>query len=319
MGAPARAETPPTNSCYQPQRFVPAVGSLPSDAPAFVFIPEQGWTVRPIADYEIVVRDQDQNVVPVTFEAEGRNYLIRPSRPFRGDRLSVRFHNFCPNIPIAVEEVAIDVGPASALPTTIGTGMLREPVAHYSFLPCLPSQVWMQVEVRLSPEMQAYHAVSRWEVSYRGQTRRIGYGEAQTGDGVVYLGLEDVCGVDTRSVGGDVTIAAHVAGASSDPAPLQLTVEALCPDYQSPKPPPSCHPLPPDAGADRPHDTGAARNEDASVSTPTTPAPPPSRSGRGCHVVAPAGAGSTEASGLAWSLVALVVLGARLGRRRRPR
>lgn len=244
LSAVALAESPPSR-CYRRAEFRPPEetfrkGSLPANAPAMVFIPSQGWGAHPVQDYEIELRDQDQTVVPVSFEAEGDRYLIRPARAMNGPQLSMRYRDLCGSFP-ATYTFPVTVTAPAALPTSAGTARLRNEHADYSGLPsCLPAKVHMVVDVTMSPELRAYRGLTRWEITYKGKTTTVAYGDLQSSDEVAYVQLEDLCGPGVESVGGPVTIAAHVAGATSDPPPLQLTVNARCPYFGTEKAPPAC-------------------------------------------------------------------------------
>ena len=316
---------------------------MPSNAPALVFYPAVGWVPQAVADYQIEVRDQDDTVVPVTLEAEGRGHLIRPMRPLRGMALKVRARNFCTSFPSIMEQT-IPLTPPSPLPTAIGTARLREEARFSAGLPrCLPASVHMVVDVTMTPEMQAYRPVSRWDITYRGKTTRVEYGDLQSSLEVAYVLLEDTCGPDTETVGGPLTIAAHVAGAGSDPPPLEVTISSRCPYYGTEKMPPPCssvdagepsHPEPPvtDAGPAGPGPTidGPGVGADPSpppagldAGAPTDSAAPGTRarSGGGCSLLrADSGARGDrqDARSAPTSIVPVVLVwGLCLGRRRR--
>ena len=272
------------------------------NAPALVFMPPVGWGLRPIADYEIELRDQDQNVVPVTFTPDGAHHLVRPSRELQGAQLSVRYRDFCTSFP-TTSTTTISLAASSPLPTTIGSAALREPIARYlgDHARCLPAGVSMVVDVRMSPELQAYRGVTRWQITYNGRTRSVEYGELQTGVDQAYVALEDTCGSSTETVGGPVTIAAHVAGATSDPPPLTLMVSARCPDFGSPKAPPRCPSvdagLPDaapvvDAGPPVAEPKGGAATSLAPAAT--RPRPPSGVRWRCCSVSSPDAAGAVD-------------------------
>jgi hypothetical protein len=275
---------------------------LPVNAPALVFFPPSGWNYHPIADYEIELRDQDPDVVPVTFQAEGNDiFLIRPGRELRGAELTVKYKDFC--IPLyGMNEQKVALAPASPLPTTIGTAALRGSFADYgggTQPPCLPAPVHMVVDVTMSPELAAYRGVARWTVTYNGRTQLVKYGDLQMSDKVAYVQLDDTCGPTTERVGGPVNIAAHVAGATSDPPPLELTVDARCPDYMSPKAPPPCNGGPPEPTNPRPEPGSSIRDGGADA------APPRARGG--CALAGSPGHSAPDGGGAAPFWLALLI------------
>jgi hypothetical protein len=100
--------------------------------------------------------------------------------------------------------------------------------------------------------------LSRWEITYKGKTTPVAYGDLQSSGEVAYVLLEDVCGPNVESVGGPLTIAVHVAGATSDPPPLQLTVSARCPYFGTYKAPPACSSVEPGPVEPAPSPDGGA-------------------------------------------------------------
>ncbi len=241
VSAAAHAESPPS-PCSRRAEIRPRTGALPVDAPALVFLPAQGWNFHPIGDYAIELRDQDPDVVPVTIDQDGDAYLIRPGRPLRGTELSVRFRDVCTaGGGFSTTERKVPLAPAATPPASIGTAGLRggADFGPLGLPACLPAPVSMVVDVQMSPALQAYRELTRWEIGYRGQTTWVGYGDLQTSGQVAYVPLEDSCGRDDRSVGGPLVLRAHVAGAGDLP-PVQMTIDALCPYYGTEKQPPAC-------------------------------------------------------------------------------
>jgi hypothetical protein len=149
---------------------------------------------------------------------------------------------------------------------------------------------------------------TRWTITYKGKTQRVQYGDLQMNDKVAYVPLDETCGPTTERVGGPLTIAAHVAGASSDPPPLELTVDARCPDYMSPKAPPAC------TGQSAPPAEPGSSIRDGGTE------PSASRTRGGCEVAgSPGSAHDGGVTAWVWLalLTALAIVGIRNGRRSR--
>jgi hypothetical protein len=295
----------PSNPCTRTPGLRPGSdgfrGTLPVNAPALVFFPPTSGSYRAFTDYEIELRDQDQDVVPTTFMSDVDGFLVRPGRELRGGELTVKYKDFC--IPFhSIKEVKVGLTPASPLPTTIGTATQRDAVARYTGAgpTCLPAPVQIVVDVRMSPELAAYRAVTRWQVDYRYKIERVAYGELSMSDEVAFVGLADVCGPNIERVWGSASIAVHVAGASSDPPPLELMIDARCPDFGSPGAPPACNGQPPGPS----NNDGGSSIQDGGTAS--------SARARGCHLAGSPG-GAAVGDRLAWVGMALLTALALVG------
>lgn len=200
---------------------------------------------------------------------------------------------------------AFDVGPATPLPTSLGTthgagrvvGSLDVSTSTGS---CYAKIQAVSIDVRLvpSPELLAWVNTAGFKVQVDGQEYNAAwYGTAKAGaDGILVTKLHAACG--TRVSGDDngptlgvhtVTIHAHVAGATVDPPPVTTTLNFSCTDER----------VEVDAGlsedADSPHsgdhDAGSAGNETLAADN----------GGSGCACTA-TGQGANEGAGRAGAL-----------------
>jgi hypothetical protein len=299
--APARAESPGSPCTRWPAVHPSNYTRLPRNAPALVFVPPQGWFVfdGSADDYILSLQTPDGNVVPTSLARDGERTLIRPKQPLTGMQVILRYRNVCTAYTsIGSSDARIELDAEAALPETIGslvpaTAARREREVPWDAA-CTPpaSEVYIPLEIKMSPGLSAYRGVARWEVSYRGRTQSYDYGElvAGTSDGrSAFLSLKDDC-TGVESVGGPLEVKVHVAGATVDPPALFTTVTASCPALPGPqdKGPPACSPFDAgptagdrDLGTPRDQDAGAPSGQDAGApSAPPAPtradaAPPP--------------------------------------------
>ncbi|HEY0709054.1 MAG TPA: hypothetical protein VGG33_19755 [Polyangia bacterium] len=232
-GGVARGESPP-RPCSQKARVHPGTdAALPRNAPAVVFQPPVGWWDGPIDNYMLALLGSDGNVVPSAAASEGDDVLVRPQGPLVGAEVSLRYRNVC-DMNAPADERRIRLDPPSALPTTVGVAQATAS-AMWTGASCggaPTNDVRLVVSIELSPEMAAYQSVARWEITYQGRTRLLGYG-ALLGLGadkrIVQVAVDDACPTGRAAVGGALTLRAHVAGAEADPQAVTATVSASCP------------------------------------------------------------------------------------------
>jgi hypothetical protein len=314
----------------------PRQGSAPANAPALVFAPGNTAHDTQVSGYELELRAPDDSIVPYTMvqDPESSEYLIKPDKPLDVGTYRFRYHQLCSyGFPAGYDQTIVSIAAPATLPTEIGTAKVRSPVAEISGnATCLPVKVYTVVDVTMSPEFAAYQALARYRVTFRQQPLamdahfqhdrpgELDYGNIQSSATVLYFGINDTCALGQERVQGRLEIAAHIAGATSDPAPLVVDVDVACPTFKY-GPPPLCADL--DAGTSIPADAAtpldmaspdafAPSTSALDAAAPTTSSLEPSSSDEsGCKCSLSRGHGPVRSS-LAWVLgLGLLVLGRR--------
>jgi MYXO-CTERM domain-containing protein len=233
-----RAESSP-RPCYSDPQVLPSPArSVPAGAPALVFIPASLGSQRPISAWDLELRGPDGELLESTLEADGSAYLIKPAASLRPGRYEVRKYDLCSYYtPTQKIASSVTVSEAVALPTTIGA--LATDVQPVAQLPdptptCRPALTYIGYVLDLSPEMAAYEEVARYTISYKGNTYDVPYGISNANGRRLQLYAYDYCYSSGDTIEGEVTITGHVAGATSDPAPLKFQLSVKCPAFDLP-------------------------------------------------------------------------------------
>jgi MYXO-CTERM domain-containing protein len=203
----------------------------------------------PVSAFELELRAPDGSIVPTTMvpDTESSEYLIKPSQPLDVGTYKFRYRRLCTYLnPTGYDETLVFIGAATPLPSVVGTAQVRSQVAEMAgSTTCLPLKVDAVVDVTMSPEFAAYQELARYRVTFRLQPLQlpsylprdppgeVDYGNIPYSTAVLSFPIRDTCELGQERIQGRLEIAAHIAGATSDPPPLVVDVDVACPSLKN--------------------------------------------------------------------------------------
>jgi hypothetical protein len=309
MTTPARAVSDAA-LCSSPTVVYPSSDrTLPANAPALVLRLASNLPPPTMEELALELRGPDGAPLAVEPSLGGgsteRLVYIRPGAELPLGTSLLSFRDFCSRAPEARLSYPIQVVSASPLPDRIGE--VRMEVVEPFGPGCQGYPAQLQVEVTPSPELLAYSAVAaavlRWKVDTISSTP---FGAGWSG-GRMRTTLPG-CSGSTEIEEGRLTVVFHIAGAASDPPPVELDVSLRCPS-QAGRPPCEAGAPPDETGRPSPDGDPRSPTDGGALDAAATPKP---RAG-GC-AMSPLAPGPSLP---ALTLLPLLVLLAGLTRRRR--